>query len=75
METRSDSACSTITWSNVREVCETKTLFLIYLGADIATVIPKRFFRNAGLIEAWKQDVTRNMGKPIISKGFVATFC
>lgn len=75
VETRCESLRSTMKWNTIREVHETRTLFLVHYGPTIAIIIPKRFFRNPDLIDVWRQDVIRNMGKPIISNGLAAKFC
>jgi hypothetical protein len=42
-------------WGVVREIRETKSLFLIYHAPNIALPVPKRFFASEGEQARWKE--------------------
>lgn len=54
------------------EVCETRSLFLLYTGAGSALLLPKRFFRDAAQENDWRVFVERQIAPKRISKaGFL----
>jgi hypothetical protein len=72
----SASVSSEIHWSVVREVRETRSLFLLYYGAQSAAMIPKRFFASAAGIQAWKELIqARIKCSPIAVRGMAARCC
>lgn len=55
IRTSRPSMSSDVKWSAVREIRETKSLFLIYYGLRLALPIPKRFFQADSERENWKE--------------------
>lgn len=53
-----------ISWALVHAVYETKTLFLIYQSAQVAWIIPKRFFAAASKQEAWARYAQTHVVEP-----------
>lgn len=67
---------SEVHWSVIREVCETKSLFLLCHGQRSALIIPKRLFASAEEIEAWKALVqTQIECRRIAVRGMAARWC
>jgi hypothetical protein len=72
----SDSVFSEFTWSAIKEICETRSLFLLYRTERSAFTIPKRLFANAAEIEAWKGLVqTQTNCRRIVIRGLAARLC
>lgn len=42
-------------WTAIREIYETRSMFLLYLAPRQAIIAPKRFFPDDRAIEAWKR--------------------
>jgi YcxB-like protein len=49
---------SSVVWSRLQRVQETKTMFLLYYNARAAVIIPKRFFEERAEMMRWRQLVT-----------------
>jgi hypothetical protein len=63
-------------WSVMKRIRETKSLFLLYHGPNIAVIVPKRFFQNPSEMENWRQLVMTSMDPKRIDKpGFVGRLC
>jgi hypothetical protein len=43
-----------VDWTSVREIRESRSLFFFYLLPTQATIIPKRYFRDARALAAWR---------------------
>jgi hypothetical protein len=72
----SASLSSEIRWGLIKEVCETKSLFLLRSGEGLPVTIPKRLFADAAEIEAWKVMVQTQMKcRPIAIHGLAARWC
>ena len=72
----SASFSSETRWSVVKEVCETKSLFLLRSGEQSAITLPKRFFASAAEIDAWKELVQAQMKcRRIAVRGIAARWC
>jgi hypothetical protein len=72
----SPSAQWSIAWSVVKRIRETKSLFLLYHGQNIAVIVPKRFFRDSAEMERWRELVMASIHpKQIERPGLVARFC
>jgi hypothetical protein len=63
---------SDISYAALWSVRETKSLFLLYLNANSALVIPKRFFKNAIQQDDWRVLVEQRIApKSIVKSGFL----
>lgn len=72
----SASFSSETRWSVVKEVCETKSLFLLRSGEQSAITLPKRFFASAAEIDAWKELVQAQMKcRRVAVRGIAARWC
>jgi hypothetical protein len=72
----SASVSSEMNWSGFREICGTKTLFLLHRSEDPAIVLPKRFFASAAQMQAWKELVASQTNcRPIRPRGIAARWC
>lgn len=70
------SFTTSLKWSLLRAVRETKTSFLLYEGPGIARIVPKRFFSSEGELVIWKNAVTSWMApKSIHPPGVVGKWC
>jgi hypothetical protein len=73
---RGTGSSSTIAWSILFKVRETKSLFILYMGPNSGEVVPKRFFQSPDEMERWRALVGASMGaKPIEEPGFVGRWC
>jgi|GEM_PF-2356472 len=43
-----------VDWTSVREIRESRSLFFLYLLPTQATILPKRYFRDARSLAAWR---------------------
>jgi hypothetical protein len=65
-----------IEWNLLKQLRETKSLFLLYHGPNIAVIVPKRFFQSAAEIEAWRQLTLACLtSKKIDGPGIVGRWC
>jgi hypothetical protein len=63
---------SDISYEALWAVRETKSMFLLYLSASSAFVLPKRFFKDDSQHNEWRIFVTRQISpKAITSSGFL----
>jgi hypothetical protein len=63
---------SEISYKALWAVRETKSLFLLYLGAGSAIVLPKRFFKDAVQQNDWRNLVERGISpKGVTKSGFL----
>jgi hypothetical protein len=70
------SMSSDVRWGVLREVCETKNLFLLRSGEGLPVVIPKRFFASAEEMNVWKSFVQEQMKcRPIAMRELTARWC
>jgi hypothetical protein len=70
------SASWTLAWSVLKRVRETKSLFLLYHGPNIAMIVPKRFFQSPAEMEKWRQLVLESMATKRIEKpGVIGRWC
>jgi hypothetical protein len=71
------SAPSALTWNVIKEVRETRSLFLLQLGNNSSIPIPKRFFTNAAEVDAWKNLVLSRVTsqRAISPRGIAARWC
>jgi hypothetical protein len=65
----------TLTWDIFKAVRETKSLFVMYQGPNIAVVLPKRFFADSAAADEWRRLVSSSMSKPIEQPGVVGRRC
>jgi hypothetical protein len=70
----SPSISSEIAWSIVREIYETRSLFLVYIAVNQAIVVPKRFFRDDAAIEGWKE-LAKSQTERFVENNLVARWC
>jgi hypothetical protein len=67
---------SSVSWSVLKRIQETKSMFLLYHTASAAVMVPKRFFRSPEEIERWRQLVASCMDPKLIEKpSFVGRWC
>jgi hypothetical protein len=67
---------SDVSYEAVWNVRETKTLFLLYLNASSALVLPKRFFTDAIQQNDWRLFLEQRISpKRIMQSGFLARWC
>ena len=64
-----------IAWNVVRRIRETKSLFLLYHGPNIAVIVPKHFFKDSAAMVNWRQLVTASFSTGIEKPGLVGRFC
>lgn len=70
------SAHWSIAWGVVKQIRETKSLFLLYHAPNVAVVVPKRYFQDGSEIDTSRQFVAPHLAAKRIEKpGFVARFC
>ncbi len=63
---------SEITYEGLWAVRETKSLFLLYLGASSALVLPKRFFKDTAQQKDWRILIEQRISpKRIARSGFL----
>lgn len=75
IEMNGQSVSSRMAWSTIREVRETKSLFLLYHAPNIAIVLPKRFFDGVDELERWRRLVAAAFSKGISSSLPVGRWC
>jgi len=64
----SSSTSYTLAWDVFKKVRESKSLFLLYHGTNIAIVLPKHFFQNEAQIEDWRQFAATHLESKRIDK-------
>ena len=62
--TASDHHHAKLDWARVIEAFETESQFLLYINADSALLVPKRFFADDAQIEAFREQLG-NLAVPI----------
>jgi YcxB-like protein len=67
---------SKVVWSIVKQVRETKSLFLLYYSANMALIVPKHFFEAPDQMDQWRQLVAASIDPKLIEKrGLVGRWC
>jgi hypothetical protein len=75
-ETKGTGFSSEVSWGILRNVRETKSLFLLYHTPQMALVVPKRFFVSDEQMETWEEAVTVGIAPKKLSKaGWVGRLC
>ena len=70
------SAKWSLAWDVVKQVRETKTLFVIYHASNVGVIVPKRFFPSRPVMEEWQNLLTARLEPKQIEKpGFVGRRC
>ncbi len=69
------SARSQMLWSVIREIRETKSLFLLYHAHNLAMILPKRFFLDAQQMAAWRSLAGSKFAKGIPAPGPIGRWC
>jgi hypothetical protein len=62
------STSFSLAWSMIRDVRETRSLFLLYHSPRAAVLIPKRYFADAQAMDQWRQLVIQSAPKHRIEK-------
>jgi hypothetical protein len=75
IKVESESTSSSLAWSTIREIRETKSLFLLYHAPKIAMVLPKRFFDGDDELGQWRRLVTAAYPKGISKSSPVGRWC
>jgi len=71
----SPSSSAEVRWSVITEVCETRSLFLLFIG-DSSILLPKRYFQSAEEMSAWRAITGAGIApKKIRPPGMVARWC
>ncbi len=65
------SASSQMLWAVVREIRETKSLFLLYHAHNLAMILPKRFFVDAQEMAVWRSLAVSKFAKGIATPGLI----
>jgi hypothetical protein len=70
------SVCWSLAWNVMKQMRETRSLFLLYHAPNLAVIVPKRFFQRASEMQEWRQFVSTHLGsKRIDTVGLVARWC
>ena len=70
------SASWTLAWSTLKNVRETKSLFLLYHHPSLAVIVPKRFFQSDAEMDQWRELVSSAIAPMKIEKpGFLGRRC
>jgi hypothetical protein len=64
-----------LTWDIFKVVRETKSLFVMYQGPNVAIVVPKRFFADPSAVDEWRRLVSSSMSKAIEEPGVAGRRC
>jgi len=67
------SASWSIAWNVLKRIQETRSLFLLYQGPNIAVIVPKRFFQSTAEMEKWRELCVAH--KRIDKPGVVGRWC
>ena len=65
---------SKLAWTVVREIYETKTLFLLYIAPNQAIIVPKSFFPDHATMQAWKQ-LAKSQTPRFTENHFIGRWC
>jgi hypothetical protein len=57
-----------VAWTDLHAIRETKSLFLLYAGPNIA-IVPKRFFTNDAQVNIWKRLAAMGIAPGTIKAG------
>ncbi len=63
-----ESSSWTMAWENLKRVRETKTLFVLYHGANVGVLVPKHFFESAEQMAQWRALVDASAPQSKIQK-------
>jgi hypothetical protein len=70
------NASWSMAWNILQKLRETKSLFVLYHGLNLAVIVPKRFFQNAAEMEKWRQLVLGCVAPKRIEKpGLIGRWC
>jgi hypothetical protein len=63
IDVKETTTSARMAWSTIREIRETKSLFLLYHASYIAIVVPKRFFAGDNDLREWKDLIAQAFPK------------
>lgn len=75
IEYRGKSASSQMLWSVIREIRETKSLFLLYHAHNLAMILPKPYFLDAPEMAVWRSLAASKLAKGIAAPGPIGRWC
>lgn len=61
LQYESESGSGQVKWADMHKVNETANLFVLFVSSNRALIVPKRFFQDAGDVDAFKDLARKHM--------------